>query len=43
VQQKACAADTGGRAALATQQSAIRTALPAQANERLVYRCTAAK
>lgn len=43
VQQKACATDTGGRAALATQQSAIRTALPAQANERLVYRCTAAR
>lgn len=43
VQQKACAADTGARAALATQQSAIRTALPAQVNERLVYRCTAAK
>ncbi len=43
VQQKACASDTGGRAALATQQSAIRTALPAQANERLVYRCTAVK
>ncbi len=43
VQQKACAADTGARAALATQQSAIRTALPAQVNERLVYRCTAAR
>lgn len=43
VQQKACAADTGARAALATQQSAIRSSLPAQANERLVYRCTAAR
>ena len=43
VQQKACAADTGARAALATQQSAIRTSLPGQVNERLVYRCTAAK
>ena len=40
VQQKSCAADTGARAALATQQSALRTALPAEANERLVYRCT---
>ncbi len=43
VQQKACAVDTGARAALATQQSAVRSALPAQANERLVYRCTAGK
>ena len=43
VQQKACAADTAARAALATQQSAIRTSLPQQVNERLVYRCTAAK
>ncbi|WP_235515118.1 trypsin-like peptidase domain-containing protein [Sphingomonas sp. Leaf25] len=42
VQQKACESGTGARAALATQQSAIRTALPAQANERLVYRCTRA-
>jgi hypothetical protein len=42
VQQKTCATDTGGRAALATQQSAIRTSLPPQANEKLVYRCTAA-
>ncbi len=40
VQQKSCAADTGARAALATQQSALRTALPPEANERLVYRCT---
>lgn len=42
VEQKSCAADTGARAALATQQSAIRTSLPAGANERLVYRCTRA-
>lgn len=42
VNQKACATDTGGRAALATQQSAIRSSLPAGANERLVYRCTRA-
>ncbi|MEP9401460.1 trypsin-like peptidase domain-containing protein [Sphingomonas silueang] len=42
VQQKACEDGTGARAALATQQSAIRSALPPQANERLVYRCTKA-
>ncbi|MES2022797.1 MAG: serine protease [Pseudomonadota bacterium] len=39
---KACSADEAGRANLATQQSAIRTALPAQPNEKIVYRCTPA-
>ncbi len=40
---KACSPDEAGRANLATQQAAIRTALPPQPNERIVYRCTAAK
>lgn len=39
VQLKQCSADQAARAALAGQQSAIRAALPAQPNERLVYRC----
>lgn len=37
---KACSSDEAGRANLATQQAAIRTALPQQPNERIVYRCT---
>ncbi|WP_332819747.1 S1C family serine protease [Sphingopyxis sp.] len=36
---KSCTADAGERAALATQQDAIRSALPASPNERLVYKC----
>lgn len=36
---KSCTADAGQIAALATQQDAIRSALPATPNERLVYRC----
>ncbi|MDF0486878.1 trypsin-like peptidase domain-containing protein [Sphingomonas sp. H39-1-10] len=38
---KACSADPAARAALATQQGAIRAALPAYPNEKIVYRCTA--
>lgn len=36
---KGCTADAGALTALATQQDAIRGALPAAPNERLVYRC----
>lgn len=39
VEIKGCTADTGQVAALATQQDAIRSALPPTPNERLVYRC----
>jgi S1-C subfamily serine protease len=38
---KSCSADQAKRAELATQQQAIRTALPPVYNEKLVYRCTA--
>jgi hypothetical protein len=38
---KACAADPAARASLATQQAAVRAALPASPNEKIVYRCTA--
>ncbi len=40
---KACTADPAARANLAGQQSAIRAALPAKPNEKLVYACTAAR
>jgi V8-like Glu-specific endopeptidase len=36
---KACTADQAARANLSTQQAALRAALPAVPNERLVYRC----
>ena len=36
---KSCTADAAQIAALATQQDAIRSALPPSPNERLVYRC----
>ncbi|MFA6117134.1 MAG: trypsin-like peptidase domain-containing protein [Sphingomonas sp.] len=36
---KACTPDEAGRANLATQQSAIRTLLPAYPNEKIVYSC----
>ncbi|WP_188235935.1 S1C family serine protease [Sphingopyxis sp. LK2115] len=36
---KICTADPGELAGLAAQQDAIRSALPATPNERLVYRC----
>ncbi|ALJ15010.1 S1C family serine protease [Sphingopyxis macrogoltabida] len=36
---KGCTTDAGALAALATQQEAIRSALPPSPNERLVYRC----
>ncbi|WP_432769246.1 MAG: trypsin-like peptidase domain-containing protein [Sphingopyxis sp.] len=36
---KGCSADPGALAALATQQDAIRSALPPNPNERLVYEC----
>jgi S1-C subfamily serine protease len=36
---KACSADQGARAALATQQQALRAALPPVYNEKLVYGC----
>ncbi|MBL0916528.1 MAG: trypsin-like peptidase domain-containing protein, partial [Sphingopyxis sp.] len=36
---KSCTADQSQIAALATQQDAIRSALPASPNERLVYQC----
>lgn len=39
VQLKQCSADQAARAALTSQQSAIRAALPPLPNERLVYRC----
>lgn len=38
---KACSTDQTARAALATQQQALRAALPAVYNEKLVYSCTA--
>lgn len=38
---KACSPDPAARAALATQQGAIRAALPAYPNEKIVYHCTA--
>jgi S1-C subfamily serine protease len=38
---KACSADPGARASLATQQAAVRAALPAAPNEKIVYHCTA--
>lgn len=37
---KACSTDQAARGNLAGQQAAIRAALPALPNERLVYRCT---
>lgn len=40
---KACSADEAGRANLATQQAAIRAALPARPNEKIVYSCTPAR
>ena len=40
---KACSPDEAGRANLATQQAAIRTALPPRPNEKIVYACTAAR
>ena len=43
VKLKACSPDEAGRANLATQQAAIRTALPARPNEKIVYTCTATK
>lgn len=42
VKLKACSPDEAGRANLATQQAAIRTALPARPNEKIVYNCTPA-
>ena len=39
---KICSSDQAKRAELATQQQAIRTALPPVYNEKLVYRCSAA-
>jgi S1-C subfamily serine protease len=42
VQLKACSVDPPARAALASQQQAIRTALPQVYNEKLVYHCAAA-
>ena len=39
---KTCSPDQAKRAELATQQQAIRAALPAVYNEKLVYRCAAA-
>jgi S1-C subfamily serine protease len=38
---KACSPDEAGRANLATQQAAIRTALPPQPNEKIAYTCSA--
>ncbi|UIJ46721.1 serine protease [Sphingomonas cannabina] len=38
---KTCSADPAARAALASQQSAIRSSLPQRWNERLVYSCKA--
>ncbi|MBN8809567.1 MAG: trypsin-like peptidase domain-containing protein [Sphingomonas sp.] len=40
---KACSADEQARAALATQQQAIRATLPPAYSEKLVYACAAAK
>ena len=42
VKLKACAKDGPDRAGLATQQAAIRDALPPLPNEKLVYTCKAA-
>ncbi len=42
VKLKACSPDEAGRANLATQQAAIRMALPARPNEKIVYSCTPA-
>jgi hypothetical protein len=39
---KACSTDESARTALSTQQSAIRAALPAYPNEKIVYACRAA-
>ena len=39
---KACSTDEAGRANLATQQAAIRAALPPRPNEKIVYSCTPA-
>ena len=39
---KACSPDESARVALSTQQSAIRAALPAYPNEKIVYSCAAA-
>ena len=39
---KACSPDEAGRANLGTQQAAIRTGLPPQPNERIVYSCSPA-
>jgi S1-C subfamily serine protease len=39
---KACTPDEAGRAALATQQAAIRSTLPPQPNEKIAYACTPA-
>ncbi len=43
VKLKACSTDGAARANLAGQQAAIRAALPALPNERLVYACKAAR
>ena len=40
---KQCAGESAGRANLATQQAAIRGALPPLPNERLVYQCHPAR
>ncbi|HEX8300247.1 S1C family serine protease [Sphingomonas sp.] len=40
---KTCSPDQARRAELATQQQALRAALPAVYNEKLVYRCAAAQ
>ncbi|UZK64711.1 S1C family serine protease [Sphingomonas sp. M1-B02] len=39
---KSCSADQAARAALATQQQALRAALPPVYNEKLTYRCSPA-
>lgn len=39
---KACSPDEAGRAQLATQQAAIRAALPPTPNEKIAYSCSAA-
>lgn len=39
---KSCSADQAARASLATQQQALRTALPPVYNEKLVYSCSPA-
>lgn len=40
---KTCSTDQAARAQLATQQQALRAALPPTYNEKLVYRCAAAE